>query len=109
VLAIAEEVAAGRASLAGRDQFLIRAVGFHDTDLVALVALSRRLENKALSIRRPVSLAFWPPCVSCRMSARRCGPAPSANALKHRTRSSFILRLKREMFQCLRPKRELRL
>ena len=57
-LAIAEEVAAGRASLAGRDQFLIRAVGFHDKDLAALVALSRRLENKALSIRRPVSLGI---------------------------------------------------
>src|SRR5207244_2888168 len=57
-LAVAgEEVRAGRASLAGRDEALVRAVGVHDEDLVALepVALAD-LEDELRPVPGPVGL-----------------------------------------------------
>ncbi len=53
---IRQKIAAGGAALACRDQLLVRPVGIHDEDLVALVALPRGLEDETLSVRRPIRL-----------------------------------------------------
>jgi hypothetical protein len=54
VLAVRQEITAGRAAFAGGDHALTRAVGIHDEDLIALIAWPGGLENEPLAIGGPI-------------------------------------------------------
>src|SRR5207248_11450355 len=56
VFSVGQEIAASRAAFTGRNELLIRPIRVHDEDLVALVALSSRLEDKPLAVGRPIGL-----------------------------------------------------
>ena len=56
VLIVREEIAAGGASLAGGDHMLIRSVGIHYKNLIALQLVARGLEDQALAVWSPVRL-----------------------------------------------------
>ena len=56
MLVVAQEIAAGGAAFAGRDQVQAGAVGIHDEHLVAGVGRARGLEDQALAVGRPIGL-----------------------------------------------------
>src|SRR5262249_12053689 len=50
VLVIGREIGAGRAAFASGNQMLVRAVGIHDEDLVAVVGRASGLEDETFSV-----------------------------------------------------------
>ena len=46
-------------ALAGRHHVLVRAVGIHDKDLVALELVARRLKNDLLAVGRPICFGVF--------------------------------------------------